>query len=270
MRMHGTKNNFHIVDYPVENLETHAVELCEDGSDGVLYVFPSNKGLAKMRIFNQDGTEPEMCGNGLRCFARYIFEKNKVYSGKIETLKELYDVKYVEDFFGIVGIEIKLSPVYMLEHKSLQEYNDKFDQSFEHFTVSNPHIVDYWDQYMAHNTLISLGSNANKHFDEGMNVNIIHLIDRGRIYVQTFERGVGITKSCGTGMTASSVKYARDHDYFNQDIKVYNDGGMIICRVTKERNSYTVYFIGNATYYDKDAEAYEVFYNKTRKEIKDA
>lgn len=270
MRMHGTKNSFYIVDEEVEDLKAHTIELCKDGTDGVLYVFPSDKGIAKMRIFNRDGSEPEMCGNGLRCFARYILEKENLKSGRIETLKEVYDVKYIEDFYGIIGIEIKLSPVYKQHRDEIKDYNNEFNNHFEFFTVSNPHIAAYYDGHMDLETLTNHGIYANEHFKNGINVNIIHVLERGKIYVQTYERGVGITQSCGTGMTSSSVKYARDHDYFDEDILVYNDGGMIVCRVVEEEGYYSVYFTGNATYFDQDEDQYEVFFDETRKELKDA
>jgi len=112
-----------------------------------------------------------------------------------------------------------------------------------------------------------------------MNVNILTILDDDRIYVRTYERGVGITKSCGTGMTSSSVHYAITKNVFDQPIEVYNDGGMIECLVKKETLDYSVLFTGNATYlsnhemdgtlidaYDEQ-KRYKEFYNETRKSI---
>lgn len=271
MKMHGTKNSFFIVDKILSDKEMKkmTIEMCQDHTDGVLFVCPSNIGLSKMRIFNRDGSEPEMCGNGLRCFARYILEKENQKEAVIETLKDSYEVKYIDDFYGIKGIEVKLTPVYKKQRSELDSYNGHFKSyHFEYYTVSNPHVVSYTEKLMDEETLTELGVYANNHFLNGMNVNMVTVFERGKIYVQTYERGVGITKSCGTGMTSSTVKYARDHDYFDEDISVYNDGGMIKCRVIEEDGFYTVFFTGNATYYDQDFDEFEAFFEKTQKEVK--
>ncbi|WP_240841781.1 diaminopimelate epimerase [Acidaminobacter sp. JC074] len=278
LKMHGTENVFYLYDVMGMDLDDKAMsemtkDLCQDGSDGMLFVCDSEIHLAKMRIFNSDGSEPEMCGNGLRCLSRYVLEKFDCSEGVIETLKAAYSVKHIEEFHGISAIQIVLYPVKSLEHPQLKDFDTSY--SFKHYTVSNPHIVGHIEDHMTKEDLTVLGEYANNHFDEGMNVNMLRVIGPGKIYVQTFERGVGITKSCGTGMTSSSVDYAIKNDYFDKAIEVYNDGGMIECQVIKEKD-YKVLFTGNATYMSKhdlkgnllesfdEDKAYKLFFNKTR------
>jgi diaminopimelate epimerase len=86
-------------------------------------------------------------------------------------------------------------------------------------------------------------------FPNGVNVNFVKILDENSIYVKTYERGVGLTKSCGTGMTASSiVTCLKDEKRYNSEINVYNDGGMIKCVVEKSsEEEYKVRFIGSAS-----------------------
>lgn len=274
IKMHGTGNTFYIVENKTLDYTSYTKDLCQDHTDGVLYIEESEKALKKMRIFNRDGSEPEMCGNGLRCFARYVLENEHINEATIETLKESYHVSYLEDFYGMKGIEIFLKPVYKLESDSLNAFNEKYNLKGNFYTVSNPHLVVDYPSIMSDDVLNELGQSANSIFQEGVNLNLYKVITKGKIYVRTYERGVGITKSCGTGMTSSSVNYAISNDYFDQDIEIYNDGGMILCRVVKEAEGYGVYFSGNATYLEHNEEdvslesqQYETFLRKTQEYI---
>ncbi|MBI9015254.1 MAG: diaminopimelate epimerase [Clostridiales bacterium] len=284
IKMHGTENTFYLLDLQElhmtdEEKKALTIDLCHDGSDGVLFVCDSEMHIAKMRIFNADGSEPEMCGNGLRCVARYVLEKYDIDEAVIETLKTSYEVKFVDDFHGIKGISIKMYPVKALGQEELESFNKAYEFTFKYYNVSNPHVVAIKDDIIEDGLLKEIGTKANGHFKEGMNVNILTILGEDKIYVRTYERGVGITKSCGTGMTSSSVHYAIMTHAFDHPIEVYNDGGMIECLVKKEPSDYTVIFTGNATYlsnhemdgtvidtYDEQ-KRYKEFYNETRKSI---
>lgn len=281
IKMHGTENTFYLIDLMKDHMsedamKTKTIDLCQDGSDGVLFVCPSDKHLAQMRIFNADGSEPEMCGNGLRCLARYVLEKYDMDYAVIETMQAAYEVALVDNFHGIQGVMIKLYPVKQMKHAQLEDF--KTNYNFTYYNVTNPHIVAYVDEHLKRDVLIEVGEHANSHFDEGMNVNMVRVIDDRSIYVQTYERGVGITKSCGTGMTSSSVHFALSHDKMDQVIRVYNDGGMIECKVEKP-DDYSVWFTGNATYISKhddsgqwledyqEQDLYEEFFKITRNSL---
>ncbi len=267
LKVQGTLNDFVLIDEMDKGLsltnkerEFWAISLCDRetgiGADGVLFVLPSINADAQMRIFNADGSEALMCGNGLRCFGRYIIEKLGVEKVTIQTAKANYTVTFVPDFSKeLSGYKIDLDNVQFFgqTEKTLDfQKSTKTPLVFEHLTVSNPHVVAFCDRdQMADENLVPLGTVANTDkniFETGMNVNLVQVLDDLKIYVRTYERGVGITKSCGTGMTSSVTAYALKESHMNEWIDVYNDGGKIVCRVKEGTKGYSVEFIGNATY----------------------
>ena len=276
LKCHGTGNDFIMIDeinnnynFNEEQRIKFTKEMCDRngpfGGDGVLFIQNSEKCDAKMKILNSDGSEAEMCGNGLRCVGRYVTEllnKNKV---EIETYKEKYIVKKSVDIFtGVKTIEICINTVrfelntlpMIFNNKSnlLFEKVEELDPSLE-FTavsISNPHIVSIMEK-ISTDTLVKIGKKANLPIailPSGVNINFVEILDENSIYVKTFERGVGLTKSCGTGMTASSVVVCVKYpERFGTETNVYNDGGMIKTIVTKDSSGkYSVQFTGNATY----------------------
>lgn len=275
IKLHGTGNTFYLLEDYQGDYSNKTIALCQDGTDGVLFAEPSETGLVKMRILNADGSEPEMCGNGLRCFARHMLEKHGMREAVIETLETSYQVRYIEDFYGMVGIEISLYPVKKIKHPELSLFNEAYQEEGQFYTVSNPHLVIEREKRIDEKVLTDIGLKGNTSFSEGVNVNVMSVLEAGKIYVQTFERGVGITKSCGTGTTSSAVHYATTRNYYNQEITIFNDGGLILCRVVKEGQDYRVFFTGNATYINKDdwdcssdQLLYERFYHMTRELLK--
>lgn len=259
-----------------------------------------------MRIFNSDGTEPEMCGNGLRCVGRYVIDilrKDKVI---IETMKAKYTVTKMEDLYeGVETVEIIIDsitfdvadlPLNYAEDKlffgKLEELSDTL--SFSAVSVTNPHIISIVDEIEV-DELVQVGKKANSTpsiLPKGVNVSFVKILDEKKIYVKTYERGVGLTKACGTGMTASVVIacIAGKCD-LGEEISIYNDGGMIKCIVNKAGEKYYVQFIGNATYvfkgqadldnaysintsdfdyesFSNETQQYEKMYNYTREVIK--
>lgn len=269
-KMQGTGNSFVIVDeeqFPValyEQLNVDrkqlAVKLCDFfKTDGVLHVMPSAEAESMMRIFNADGSEALMCGNGLRCFGRYVMDKRAVDTLSVETLQATYTVKRDTNFSEYLqGVEILLNNVVAYGKTAKTErleakFKDQYDYDYEFFTVSNPHVVTLIDGHIPDDeTLKAIGGFANgaeSPFEDGVNVNFATKLSQSSIYVRTFERGVGITKSCGTGMTSSVTRFAEQTECFNRWIDIYNDGGMIRCLVAPfGEGHYQVKFIGNATY----------------------
>ncbi len=211
-KMHGTGNTFFLVDetktafISEEEKRKLTISLCKDGTDGVLFVEESEQYDIKMRIFNSDGSEPEMCGNGLRCFSRYVLEEYNKNELIVETMHEHYTVSYVKDFYKtMVGIKVGMKNVLQVNLDTLKTFDERHKPyTFKHFTVSNPHVVAFTDKVLSKEVLTTIGKDANESkdvFESGMNVNMITKLKESSIYVQTYERGVGLTKSCGTGMT---------------------------------------------------------------------
>ena len=179
-------------------------------------------------------------------------------------MKAQYEVKKVEDLYkGVSTVEIIIDSLTFgvsdlplnynkdtLFFGKLEELSDELE--FSAVSVTNPHLVSIVDE-IKEEQLVQVGTKANSTqslLPKGVNVNFVKIIDGNNIYVKTFERGVGLTKACGTGMTASSViACIAKKCPVGEIINIFNDGGMIRCIVNKkEEEGYFVQFIGNATY----------------------
>ncbi|KXG75007.1 diaminopimelate epimerase [Thermotalea metallivorans] len=294
LKCHGTGNDFVLIDeindfydFTEEQRVLLAREICDRkgpvGADGILFVQKSTFADGKMRIFNADGSEPEMCGNGLRCVGRYVIEISGKDSVEIETMKGKYMVKKAEDIYeGITTIQITIDTI-SFDIKTLP-MNGPADRhlfqkieslsntvEFSALSISNPHIVSIVD-HIDERVLKEIGEKANnikEVFPKGVNVNFVKILDEQSIYVKTYERGVGLTQSCGTGMTASSIIVCcHDSKRLGREVKVFNDGGMIQCIVHKDAvEKYKVEFIGNASYIYQGKVCFDFEETKTYKLI---
>lgn len=124
---------------------------------------------------------------------------------------------------------------------------------FTALAVPNPHLVSIVEKDQIHSQLqkqISEYVNGpNELFPDGVNVSFVMPLEKGQIYVRTFERGVGFTNACGTAMSASSlVTCLNDINSVEEPIEVYNNGGKVRCVVHHQNGAYTIDLIGNATY----------------------
>lgn len=275
LKCHGSGNEFYLIDEisndykfteedRVEIAKTLCDKLTELGADGILFLLPSKVAQGKMRIFNSDGSEAEMCGNGLRCIGRYVMEDLNTNSVTIETMKAKYDISHCEDIYeGVYTVEVVIDTVDFnvsslplsyeepkLLFKPLRALTDKY--LFSAVSITNPHIValveDIDDTEL---TTIGVEANSNKDiFPQGVNVNFAKIIDENSIFVRTYERGVGLTPSCGTGMTASSIIASiNDNSKLGKRLDIVNQGGMIRCMVNRNLQGHiSVNFMGNATY----------------------
>jgi diaminopimelate epimerase len=251
-KYHGLGNDYIIInDIEWNILEEKklslALKLCEIhfsiGADGLLYVCESNNADIKMRIFNNDGLEAEMCGNGIRCFAKYIYEKDIVKKDEIaiETLKGILlaklsiidnKVKSVEIDMGPPILKCEDIPVILdtLVDRCVNEKIVILDKIFNFTAVSmgNPHAVIFTEEEPNDEQLNMYGAAIESHdrFPNKVNVEFVKVLSDEESIVRVFERGVGITKSCGTGACATVVAGTilgifKD----NTPIIVHNDGG---------------------------------------------
>ncbi len=238
-KMNGNGNDFLVIDnmdlkYNGETLSRYAKALCRRreslGADGILVAEPSDIHDFKMRLFNRDGTEGEMCGNGARCIARYAFLKGIVKKPEMtfETLGGRVDA-------GVKGTRasLKLSPVDILNLvHDVPASVEGYYFSYTFLTVGVPHAVifekkrlDSEDQYRKIGRAIRLRTDL---FPEGANINFVSpksTYDAG-LDVLTYERGVeDLTLSCGTGSTASAIA-AFTAGLTGPVVDVYNPGGL--------------------------------------------
>ncbi len=204
----GNGNDFVILDRPSFDLTSELIQkLCDRhfgvGADGVLLVNSYEGFDARMQIYNADGGEAEMCGNGIRCLVTYLDQKNKgqkeVY--KIKTMNGAYEVTKRDGAFAIEMSEIKDKNIY-----DLSSFNE-FTRSF-YINTGVPHLVFLVPEAKR----IDIKSRApqyrfHKMFPKGTNVSFVEILPGEQTaYVRTYERGVeDETFSCGTGLTACGL-----------------------------------------------------------------
>ena len=200
------------------------------GADSLLLLLPSQRADFGMRIFDTDGSEAEACGNGLRCLARYLFEKGLIAPGAdritVETLSGIREVRLEQQGDRLIKIQANMGkpgfhpddiPVTItpgegrvVDIKSMVNYPVRIDGteiSLNLVSMGNPHAVCFWDQPVANFPLSQLGPKVEKLtiFPKRTNFEVARVINRQQIELRTWERGVGETLACGTGACATLV-----------------------------------------------------------------
>lgn len=237
-KLNGNGNDFIAINnmemgYSTERLRTFAEVLCRRqesvGGDGILVTEPSVSCDFKMRIFNCDGSEGEMCGNGARCMARFAFENKIVTKSDMlfETLAGSVKASVRE---GMVSLE--LSPVDLTEALfDMRAAVSGFDFKYTFMTVGVPHAVIFQDERGRSDAEYRQLGRAIRYttelFPEGTNVNFVFPQKvKDELFVLTYERGVeDLTLSCGTGSTASAIAAAVS-GRTGTDVRVWNPGGL--------------------------------------------
>jgi diaminopimelate epimerase len=226
--MHGLGNDYVVIDnrdgkIDEKMLSGLARKLCERrfsiGADGLLLAYNSKIADAKMRIFNADGSEAEMCGNGIRCFARYCYENNIVERKttlKIETLAGIKTVWLTVSEGKVNGAKVDMgSPI--LERTSIPMLGKGtcIDEDLEVdgrkfkvtcLSLGNPHCVIFVDDVKNY-PVKEIGPKIEGHrlFPNRVNVNFVQVLNRKELRLRVWERGCGETLACGTGACASVV-----------------------------------------------------------------
>jgi len=260
-KYHGLGNDYIIINdiqtkIPEEKKSKLAIKLCEFhfsiGADGLIYVCDSEKADIRMQIFNSDGSEAEMCGNGIRCFSKHVYERDIVKKSEIniETLKGIMFaqlnlvndvVKTVKIDMGAPILECEKIPVVSNKNETycLNESIEILDKKFHFSAVSmgNPHAVIFVEDQLNDEELNKYGGLIEPHdrFPKKVNVEFVKILSETESVLRVYERGVEITKSCGTGTCAAvvaGVKLGKFKE--NIPITVHNDGGDLIITFTGE------------------------------------
>lgn len=261
-KYHGLGNDYIIINdikwsIPKKKKSSLALKLCEPhfsiGGDGLIFVCEPKEADIKMRIFNNDGLEAEMCGNGIRCFSKYVYENNIIKKDeiKIETLKGIMIAKLTIVNNRVKSVEIDMGPPILnceeipvildsLVNRCVNEPLVILDKIFKFTAVSmgNPHAVIFVEEQLDNDKLNMYGAAIESHdnFPNKVNVEFVKAISKEESIVRVFERGVGITKSCGTGACATVVA-GTILGIFNErvPITVHNDGGDLKITYTGKR-----------------------------------
>ncbi len=268
-KQHGLGNDYILINnlkwgIPDIKKADLAKKLCKKhfsiGADGVLFVCHPKNTEVRIEIFNPDGSQAEMCGNGVRCFAKYVYE-NDIYKKDeidIETLKGIVvaklnvidgKVKSVKIDMGAPTLDCEQIPV-DLEDPVKQCVNESIialDKIFKFTAVSmgNPHAIIFTKENLSDDELNRYGASieSNKLFPKKTNVEFVKILSKEEAILRVFERGVGITNSCGTGSCAAVVA-GTILGLFDEDIPItiHNDGGDLIITY----NGKTVFMEGPA------------------------
>lgn len=258
----GIGNDFILIDClgnhdnPPEYYVQGAKALCDRhfgiGADGVLLVLPSDKADVRMQIINADGSEAEMCGNGIRCFARYVYEQGYVKSERFtvetgagilipEIIKEKAGLSMVKVDMGEPVLEGEKIPVsgYGM-NRIISENITVQGREFKMTCVSmgNPHCVVFVED--AENfPIYEFGPYFEKHekFPRKINTEFVQVIDKQHLRMRVWERGAAVTLACGTGSCAT-LTAAVLNGLTDRKAEIQLDGGQLLVEWGEDNHLY--------------------------------
>lgn len=251
-KMHGCGNDyiyFNCFNQLVNNPSALSKKLSDRrygiGGDGIILICPSDVADAKMRMFNLDGSEGKMCGNGIRCVGKYLFDNKIVQSDeiKIETLSGIKTVKVLENNGKAERLTVNMGKPELVANRIPVNLNmDKvvnhkvsIGEEFYNVTcvsMGNPHCVVFCRRINAIN-LEKIGPifENDKLFPEKINTEFVEIVDEKTLNMRVWERGSGETLACGTGACAVVVAAVLNGICKkNTDITVNLKGGTLTVR----------------------------------------
>ncbi|MFH0897239.1 MAG: diaminopimelate epimerase [Candidatus Bathyarchaeota archaeon] len=226
-KMHGLGNDYIVIDnrncsVKEEESSTLAKKICQRrfsvGADGLILLLDSNMADVRMRIINADGSEAEMCGNGIRCLAKYCFE-NKIVRKKHFTVETLAGLKPIQVFLkngSVHEVHVEIGkPLFNRSEIPMRGEGRCIDEPLiadgrefriTCLSVGNPHCVIFIDDIKDF-PVEDIGSRIerNKLFPKRVNVEFAQIVSKEEMWVRVWERGVGETLACGTGACAAVV-----------------------------------------------------------------
>ena len=264
IKMQGCGNDYIYIDClnrPITNMESIAVTLSERhfgvGGDGAVFIYPSDVADAKMRMFNADGTEGMMCGNAIRCVAKYLYDYGKIGDKREITIETKSGIKKLWLFvragqvnsarvdMGAPVFEPSKIPVATNAEVIGKKMNvGGAEREITCVSMGNPHCVMFVEN-VAQIDVAKIGKaiECDPLFPERVNVEFVQVIDRTHIKMRVWERGSGETYACGTGACAAVAAAVRG-GYCDQgaEVSVRLTGGELTIEYTGE----TVYMTGEA------------------------
>ena len=228
------------------------------GSDGLIMINPSDKADFEMEMYNADGSRGEMCGNGIRCVAKYVYDYGLTDKTSI-SVETLAGIKYldltVEDG-KVVLVKVDMGKP-MLRPEEVPVVSEKEEVIDEPITVDgqeyrmtcvsmgNPHAVVFIDQDVKEFPLETVGVKFENHerFPKRVNTEFVNVLDRHTAQMRVWERGSGETLACGTGACAVAVACALN-GLTEDEVTVKLLGGDLQIKWDREKN--TVYMTGPA------------------------
>ncbi len=206
------------------------------GGDGIIWILPSEKADAEMRIFNADGSEAKMCGNGIRCVGKYLYDRGIARKGvlRIDTLSGVKTLTLEISDGVCTGAAVEMGKAEVGEEETVEAEGETL--TLTPVSVGNPHAVILWpDAEKA--PLGTLGKALQTHprFPDGVNAEFVTPLSPTRIRMRVWERGSGVTLACGTGASASVAALVKKGLCpENTPVTVVADGGELRIRVSED------------------------------------
>ena len=265
-KMHGIGNDYVYIncfEQEIENPNELAIKMSPRrfsvGADGVILICPSDVADAKMRMFNLDGSEGKMCGNGIRCVGKYVYDNGIAHKSTV-TVETLSGIKTLEitDKDGLADtITVDMGKAEFVPEKipAIADCESIIDTAItvngEGYNITavsmgNPHAVTFCDEIDSLN-LEEIGPHFEHHemFPQGVNTEFIRVIDDKTLQMRVWERGSGETFACGTGACAAAVAaVVNGYCKPNEEITVHLVGGDLYITYTCDG---TVVMRGGAT-----------------------
>jgi diaminopimelate epimerase len=227
-KMHGCGNDYIYVNGAVEKTDAgdkpELVKRLSDrhfgiGGDGVIFINPSDRADFEMEMYNADGSRAEMCGNGIRCVGKYVYDKGLTDRKEI-SIESCGKIKYLQmtcedGKVTMVRVNMGKPELRAEEIPVISTHEEAVDESFDingkeyHITcvsMGNPHAVVFMKEINSLD-LASIGPyfECDGRFPKRTNTEFVRIIDRNHIQMRVWERGTGETLACGTGCCASAV-----------------------------------------------------------------
>lgn len=255
-KMHGCGNDYVYVNCFEETVKNpeEAAKIVSDrhygiGSDGLILICPSDKADFRMAMYNLDGSEGKMCGNGVRCIAKYVYDHHLTDKTRI-SLETLGGIKYLDLNIKNGKVETVVvdmgEPVLTPEDIPVAVSGDQavnipleVDGKIWYMTcisMGNPHAVVFVDNTKDLD-LEKIGPKFEKHpiFPEQVNTEFVHVIDRHTVDMRVWERGSGETLACGTGACATAMACILNH-MTDDEVLIHLLGGDLLIRYDRETN----------------------------------
>lgn len=255
-KMHGCGNDYVYINCFEETVKNpeEAAKIVSDrhygiGSDGLILICPSDKADFRMAMYNLDGSEGKMCGNGVRCIAKYVYDHHLTDKTRI-SLETLGGIKYLDLNIKNGKVETVVvdmgEPVLTPEDIPVAVSSDRavnipleVDGKVWYMTcisMGNPHAVVFVDNTKDLD-LEKIGPKFEKHpiFPEQVNTEFVHVIDRHTVDMRVWERGSGETLACGTGACATAMACILNH-MTDDEVLIHLLGGDLLIRYDRETN----------------------------------
>jgi diaminopimelate epimerase len=271
LNAHGSKNDIFVAamtprDFASDaGLRAFVRQLCDRagpfGGDGI-YFYDAAPPVPEAWFFNPDGSSAEFCGNGMRCLGRVVLDRRGAEAAVIRSGQAEYTVRRAAttpEGVRQIGLEhpavdfTPQTPVVAGRNPLTEARLPELDPALEFtaVTIGNPHLVALVDKYVE-SDLIAMGEQVATRpdvFPAGANLSVLLRLEPAEVFVRTFERGAGLTASCGSGMAASRAVYSRIAPVDPaRRVTVRNAGGMATVSLNVRQGRWHPVLEGNATF----------------------